>query len=49
MANLIPTRRSIMTGIAGAIGVLAAPPLVRAQEKTVKIASIAPLSGPWAR
>jgi branched-chain amino acid transport system substrate-binding protein len=43
------TRRSVTAGIATAIGMLAAPAIVRAQAKTVKIASIAPLSGPWAR
>ena len=43
------TRRSVTAGIATAIGALAAPAIVRAQAKTIKIASIAPLSGPWAR
>jgi branched-chain amino acid transport system substrate-binding protein len=49
MRNYTPTRRSVTAGLATAIGVLATPAIVRAQAKTVKIASIAPLSGPWAR
>lgn len=49
MTNHTVTRRSVASGIATAIGALAAPALVRAQTKTIKIASIAPLSGPWAR
>jgi branched-chain amino acid transport system substrate-binding protein len=49
MTNHILTRRSVTAGIATAIGALAAPAIVRAQAKTIKIASIAPLSGPWAR
>ncbi len=49
MTNHSVTRRSVTAGIATAIGALAAPAIVRAQAKTIKIASIAPLSGPWAR
>jgi branched-chain amino acid transport system substrate-binding protein len=45
------TRRSVTAGLA--IGAMALPGLragvARAQTKTVKIALIAPLSGPWAR
>src|SRR5437660_3331527 len=45
------TRRSVTAGLA--LGVLAAPGLgivsARAQAKSVKMAMIAPLSGPWAR
>ncbi|HEY1798309.1 MAG TPA: ABC transporter substrate-binding protein [Stellaceae bacterium] len=43
------TRRSVTGGLATAIGALAAPAIVRAQAKSVKIAMIAPMSGPWAR
>jgi branched-chain amino acid transport system substrate-binding protein len=46
-----PTRRSIAAGLA--LGAFAAPRFgvlpARAQEKSVKMAMIAPLSGPWAR
>jgi|SRR5579872_192681 len=45
-----PTRRSINAGLA--LGALAGPlgiRAARAQAKTVKLAMIAPLSGPWAR
>jgi len=44
-----PTRRSITAGLA--LGALSAPFLgsARAQAKAVKVALIAPLSGPWAR
>src|SRR5215210_1310414 len=46
-----PTRRSITAGLA--LGALASPSVnilsARAQEKSVKMAMIAPLSGPWAR
>src|SRR5437763_10183958 len=46
-----PTRRSVTAGLA--LGALAAPGLriapARAQAKSVKMAMIAPLSGPWAR
>ena len=48
MTNL--TRRSINAGLA--LGALAGPlgiNIARAQGKTVKLAMIAPLSGPWAR
>jgi branched-chain amino acid transport system substrate-binding protein len=45
------TRRSVTTGLA--LGALASPGLggrmARAQSKSVKMAMIAPLSGPWAR
>jgi len=45
------TRRSVTAGLA--LGALAAPSLgvrlARAQTKSVKMAMIAPLSGPWAR
>src|SRR5262249_35736351 len=45
------TRRSVTTGLA--LGALAGPSLgvrlARAQAKAVKMAMIAPLSGPWAR
>src|SRR5947207_15830260 len=45
------TRRSVTAGLA--LGALASPglgiSLARAQAKAVKIAMIAPLSGPWAR
>src|SRR5258708_33396986 len=45
------TRRSVTAGLA--LGALASPDwgigFARAQTKTVKIAMIAPLSGPWAR
>src|SRR5437588_9087146 len=45
------TRRSVTAGLA--LGVLASPglgiSLARAQAKSVKMAMIAPLSGPWAR
>ena len=44
-----PTRRSVTAGLATAIGALAAPRIGRAQAKSVKIAMIAPMSGPWAR
>jgi branched-chain amino acid transport system substrate-binding protein len=43
------TRRSVTAGIATAIGALAAPRIGRAQAKSVKVAMIAPMSGPWAR
>src|ERR1041384_4574439 len=46
-----PTRRSITAGLA--LGALASPGFgilaARAQEKSVKMAMIVPLSGPWAR
>ena len=49
--NQTPTRRSI--NVALALGALAGPGLAmraaRAQAKPVKLAMIAPLSGPWAR
>jgi len=49
MTKYTPTRRSVTAGLATAIGALAAPRIARAQAKSVKIAMIAPLSGPWAR
>ena len=46
-----PTRRTVASGLA--LGALAAPGLgigfARAQAKPIKLALIAPLSGPWAR
>src|SRR6202047_3673236 len=49
--NKAPTRRSVNAALA--LGVLALPGFgigaARAQTKTVKLALIAPLSGPWAR
>jgi len=49
--NKSPTRRSVTAGLA--LGALAMPALrvgtARAQAKSVKMAMIAPLSGPWAR
>jgi branched-chain amino acid transport system substrate-binding protein len=49
MTKHYPTRRSVTAGLATAFGALAAPRIARAQAKSVKIAMIAPLSGPWAR
>ena len=49
MTHLTLTRRSVARGLALTAGALAMPAIGRAQSKTVKIASIAPLSGPWAR
>jgi len=47
------TRRAMAKGLTLSLGALALPKVAitaaRAQAKTVKIASIAPLSGPWAR
>jgi branched-chain amino acid transport system substrate-binding protein len=43
------TRRTVARGLALAAGALAMPAIGRAQAKTVKIAMIAPMSGPWAR
>jgi len=43
------TRRAVTRGLALTAGALALPTIGRAQAKTVKIAMIAPLSGPWAR
>jgi branched-chain amino acid transport system substrate-binding protein len=47
--NKAPTRRSVNTALA--LGALALPGIgaARAQGKPVKLALIAPLSGPWAR
>ena len=46
-----PTRRSVTAGLA--LGALTLPGFgiraARAQAKSVKLALIAPLSGPWAR
>ena len=46
-----PTRRSVTAGLA--LGALAVPALharsAKAQAKSVKMAMIVPLSGPWAR
>ena len=49
---LRPSRRTVLqTGLAGSAAALALGPagLARAQAKEVKVALIAPLSGPWAR
>jgi branched-chain amino acid transport system substrate-binding protein len=47
------TRRSVTAGLAAAAGTFVVPKIgvrgAAAQAKTIKIASIAPLSGPWAR
>jgi len=43
------TRRSVAKGIALSAGALAFPAISRAQSQSVKIAMIAPMSGPWAR
>ena len=43
------TRRAVTRGLALGAGVLAMPAIGRAQAKSVKIAMIAPMSGPWAR
>src|SRR5258708_3340564 len=43
------TRRSVTRGLALSAGALAFPAIGRAQAKSVKIAMINPLSGPWAR
>ena len=43
------TRRSVTRGLALTAGALAMPAIGRAQAKTVKLAMIVPLSGPWAR
>jgi branched-chain amino acid transport system substrate-binding protein len=49
--NFRPSRRSVTAGLA--LGALASPGFgilsARSQEKSVKMAMIAPLSGPWAR
>ena len=49
MTHMTLTRRSIVQGLALTAGALSMPAIGRAQGKSVKIASIAPLSGPWAR
>src|ERR1700731_3958472 len=43
------TRRAVTRGVALSAAALAMPAIGRAQVKSVKIAMIAPLSGPWAR
>ncbi|HEV2186861.1 MAG TPA: ABC transporter substrate-binding protein [Stellaceae bacterium] len=43
------TRRAVTRGLALTAGALAMPAIGRAQAKSVKIAMIAPMSGPWAR
>jgi branched-chain amino acid transport system substrate-binding protein len=43
------TRRSVTRGLALTAGALVMPAIGRAQAKTVKLAMIVPLSGPWAR
>jgi branched-chain amino acid transport system substrate-binding protein len=53
MTNRTFTRRAVTKGLALSAGALAMPAtgihLARAQAKPVKIAMIAPMSGPWAR
>jgi branched-chain amino acid transport system substrate-binding protein len=44
-----PTRRTVVRGLAASAGALAMPAIGQAQAKAVKIAMIAPMSGPWAR
>src|SRR5579863_2227424 len=48
MSKLL-TRRAVTRGLALGASVLAMPAIGRAQTKSVKIAMIAPMSGPWAR
>src|SRR5215472_15531738 len=43
------TRRSAAKGLALSAAAMAFPAIGRAQAKSVKIAMIAPMSGPWAR
>jgi branched-chain amino acid transport system substrate-binding protein len=43
------TRRAVTRGLALSAGTLALPAIGRAEAKSVKIAMIVPLSGPWAR
>src|ERR1700733_15846830 len=43
------TRRTVTRGLALTAGTLAMPAIGRSQAKSVKIAMIAPMSGPWAR
>ena len=43
------TRRAVTKGLALSAGALALPAIGRAQAASVKIAMIAPFSGPWAR
>ena len=43
------TRRSAAKGLALSAASLALPAIGRAEAKSVKIAMIAPMSGPWAR
>ncbi|MBV8936789.1 MAG: ABC transporter substrate-binding protein, partial [Alphaproteobacteria bacterium] len=43
------TRRSAAKGLAISATALAFPAIGRAQPQSVKIAMIAPMSGPWAR
>jgi branched-chain amino acid transport system substrate-binding protein len=43
------TRRAVTKGLALSTGALALPAIGHAQDKSVKIAMIVPLSGPWAR
>jgi branched-chain amino acid transport system substrate-binding protein len=49
MSNRTFTRRAVTQGLALSAGALAMPAIGRAQAKSVKIAMIAPMSGPWAR
>jgi len=43
------TRRAVSKGLVLSAGALAFPAIGRSQAKSVKIAMIAPMSGPWAR
>ena len=43
------TRRTAAKGLALSAAALALPAIGRAQSQSVKIAMIAPMSGPWAR
>jgi branched-chain amino acid transport system substrate-binding protein len=49
MTNRTFTRRAVTKGLALSAGALAMPAIGKAQAKSVKIAMIAPMSGPWAR
>jgi branched-chain amino acid transport system substrate-binding protein len=49
MSNRTFTRRAVTKGLALSAGALAMPAIGKAQAKSVKIAMIAPMSGPWAR
>jgi branched-chain amino acid transport system substrate-binding protein len=49
LGRKLSRRTTLATGLTAAAGVLVGGPAVRAQAKDVKVALIAPLSGPWAR